>query len=192
MRLAAGDPLTSMSTLACALTQADLVVMSAMTGETVSFEATFAKEEHRLYGIAFSILRNTSDAEDAVQDVAAQAWRDWAQRRELDKTQAWLTTLCVRHCIRRRRGLVRSRLLTEAVRQERAATTAHLQYDGRYIDLDRAYRRLSRQQRAVVFLHYHHGFTVLECAQLMGCSNGAASSHLSRALAKLRTEFGND
>jgi RNA polymerase sigma factor (sigma-70 family) len=65
----------------------------------------------------------------------------------------------------------------------------HLQADGRYIDLHSAFRRLSPQQRAVVSLHYMCGYTLTECAVLMGCSAGAVASHLSRALSKLRKEL---
>jgi DNA-directed RNA polymerase specialized sigma24 family protein len=44
----------------------------------------------------------------------------------------------------------------------------------------------------VVALHYGHGYTVAESAELMGCSAGAAASHLSRALARLRKELTDD
>ena len=57
------------------------------------------------------------------------------------------------------------------------------------LDLDRCYRRLSRQQRAVVTLHYQYGYTIDECATLIGCQPGTARSHLARALASLRKEL---
>jgi len=57
------------------------------------------------------------------------------------------------------------------------------------LDLDRGYRRLTRQQRAVVTLHYEYGYTLDECAALIGCQPGTARSHLARALASLRKEL---
>lgn len=57
------------------------------------------------------------------------------------------------------------------------------------MDLDRAYRRLTHQQRAVVALHYEYGYSLDECAALIGCQPGTARSHLARALASLRKEI---
>jgi RNA polymerase sigma factor (sigma-70 family) len=51
---------------------------------------------------------------------------------------------------------------------------------------DGAFAVLSRQQRAVIALHYYHGYTLDECAGLMGCGPGSARQHLARALRRLR------
>jgi RNA polymerase sigma-70 factor (ECF subfamily) len=52
--------------------------------------------------------------------------------------------------------------------------------------LDGAFAALSRQQRAVVVLHYLYGYTLDECSQYMGCRPGSARQHLARALSRLR------
>ncbi|MDQ6846828.1 MAG: hypothetical protein M3019_04495 [Candidatus Dormibacteraeota bacterium] len=52
-----------------------------------------------------------------------------------------------------------------------------------------AFRRLSTPQRAVFALHVQYGYTLDECARVMGCRPGTARSHLGRAVAKLRKEF---
>lgn len=157
------------------------------------FESTFRREERRLFGIAFSILRDPLEAEEALQETSLQAWRSWAGLAQPEKAGPWLTTICVRHCVARRRWLGAMRARTTADRDPHlAAATDHLCYDGRYVDLDRAYRTLSTRQRAVITLHYQHGHSVPATAAIMGCSTGAAASHLSRALAKLRKELGDD
>ena len=38
-------------------------------------------------------------------------------------------------------------------------------------------------------LHYEYGYTLDECASLIGCQPGTARSHLARALASLRKEL---
>lgn len=159
---------------------------------TAEFESTFRREERRLFGIAFSILGDPLEAEDALQETCLLAWRSWNRLAQPDRAAAWLTTICVRHCIRRRRLLSRTRWRTVAEHPELAAAADHLRYDGHYIDLDRAYRTLSPRQRAVVTLHYQHGHPVPACAAIIGCSTGAASSHLARALTKLRKELADD
>ncbi|ATZ66520.1 MAG: sigma-70 family RNA polymerase sigma factor [Acinetobacter haemolyticus] len=50
-----------------------------------------------LFGLAYRLLGSTSDAEDALQDVFIK----WQQqpKHEIIHPQAWLTTICTRHCI---------------------------------------------------------------------------------------------
>ncbi|MBI2705960.1 MAG: hypothetical protein HYX32_11830 [Actinobacteria bacterium] len=57
------------------------------------------------------------------------------------------------------------------------------------LDLDAAYKSLSLEQRAAVLLHFHYGFTIDECGKVMGCRSGTVSTHVSRALARLRSEL---
>lgn len=156
--------------------------------DAAEFEELLAAERGHLFALAFSILGDAGYAEDAVQETAAAAWRGWATRIDPERTRAWLMAIGVHQALHRRRWLTRS---FSALRRnaERAQIDQHLEADGRYIDLHRAYGRLSRQQRAVVSLHYMSGYTLTECADLMGCSTGAAASHLSRALSRLRTEL---
>jgi RNA polymerase sigma-70 factor (ECF subfamily) len=163
-----------------------------MPGARDGFEEVFAREQRRLFGIAFAILRHPVEAEDAVQEVGLSAWRGWSRLNDPDRSGAWLTTICVRHCVRRRRLWLRSLWRDAGDQAEMLAASDHLHYDGRYVDLDHAYARLSRQQRAVITLHYQFGHPVAACAGLMGCSTGAAATHLSRALAKLRKEIGDE
>jgi RNA polymerase sigma-70 factor, ECF subfamily len=159
--------------------------------DDAAFEKLLAIEGGRLFALAFSILGDPGYAEDAVQETAAAAWRGWATRTDPEHARAWLIAICVHQALRRRRWLSRSRAAVMRT-AERAQVDQHLEDEGRYIDLHRAFRRLSGRQRAVVSLHYMSGFTLSECAGLMGCSSGAAASHLSRALAKLRKELRNE
>ncbi len=166
-------------------------MVDAAALEQDEFERLLAAEGRRLFAIAFAVLRDPEDAEDAVQETAVAAWRGWSNLADPGHSRAWLTTICLRQALRRRAWLRRRPSRTDS--DERlAAVDRHLEADGRYLDLHRAHARLSRQQRAVVALHYEHGYTLSECAVLMGCSPGAVASHLSRALARLRKELRDD
>ena len=60
------------------------------------------------------------------------------------------------------------------------------------IDIDRAYQRLSVRQRAALTLNFRYGYSVAECAEMMGCRPGTVRSHLARALASLRKEIADE
>ena len=165
----------------------------APAGETLperTFEAIAVADARRLYSLALSILRDEGEAEDAVQETLLKAWRSWESVAEMDRPAAWLTRVCVNHCISRRRHL-RSRgwpplaLVADAVsRGDPVAAATQL-------DVDRAYRRLSLRQRAAITLNYRHGYSVEECAVFMGCRPGTVRAHLARGLVTLRKELGD-
>jgi RNA polymerase sigma factor (sigma-70 family) len=151
--------------------------------EAPGFEAAVHAESGRLFAVAYSILRDPQEAEDAVQETMELAWRSWDALRDPSKRSAWLRQICVRRAIRSRRRLLPRLWLADT-------SDLHGQPpQDPDTDLDAGYRRLSHQQRAVVTLHYEYGYTLDECAALIGCQPGTARSHLARALASLRKEL---
>ena len=149
--------------------------------DVTAFEAAVHAESGRLFAIAYSILRDPQEAQDAVQETMELAWRSWAMLRDPSKRSAWLRQICVRRAIRTRRRLLPRVWLAD--------TVAGPPPEEPDLDLDRCYRRLSRQQRAVVTLHYQYGYSLDECAALIGCQPGTVRSHLARALASFRKEL---
>jgi RNA polymerase sigma factor (sigma-70 family) len=164
---------------------------TAITGPHVAradFERAFRSEATRLYYLALTIVRSPTDAEDVVQETALSAWRAWPRLRDPGQPGPWLTRICVNHSVHRRRGL--GRLHEAAVSVEWLADPHDpLSLSGSLLDFDRVFQTLSPRQRAVVALHFYHGYTAAECATLMGCRPGTARSHLARALAVLKQEM---
>jgi RNA polymerase sigma factor (sigma-70 family) len=156
----------------------------------LAFTGAVRPEVQRLFALAYSILRDRNEAEDAVQETMVLAWKAWSTLRDRDHPGPWLAKICVNHCLRRRH-LLTNRWRTMNTREEDAMARTAAPVQGRMIDLDRAYLKLSVQQRAVVVLTYHYGYTVVEAAELMGCAAGTARSHLARALTTLRKELGD-
>jgi RNA polymerase sigma factor (sigma-70 family) len=144
------------------------------------FEQAVAMNAGALFALAYSILRQPDDAEDAVQATMEHAWRKWNSLREPHARAAWLRQICVRQCLRHRQ-LRRGELTLD-----RASAVAAAARD---LDLERALVRLSTRQRAVVVLHYGYGYSLDECAGLLSASPGATRSHLNRALTRMRKEL---
>jgi RNA polymerase sigma factor (sigma-70 family) len=166
------------------------VVQAGETSPERTFEAVAVPDARRLYSLALSVLRDEGEAEDAVQETLLKAWRSWDSVSAMDRPGAWLTRVCVNHCISRRRHL-RSRgwpplaLIEDVVRAGDPGAAAD------FVDIDRAYRRLSLRQRAAITLNYRHGYSVEECAVFMGCRPGTVRAHLARGLVTLRKELGD-
>ena len=144
-----------------------------------------AEHRTRLFSIALSILRDREEAEDAVQETMLKAWKSYHGLRGAE--HSWLTRICINHCITRRGRALRMVLGAAFLSRRSAPDDPRL--TGRVLDLDRAYQRLSTRQRAAIFLNYQFGYSVDECADLMGCSAGSVRTHLARGLAGLRKEM---
>jgi RNA polymerase sigma-70 factor (ECF subfamily) len=154
----------------------------------VPFEQTVLQEAPHLYAIAMTITRDPTEAEDVLQDTMLAAWRSWPRLRDPACSRPWLVKICVNCCLQRLR---RSRRIFGADRpNDRIPQSAsEYRFSGELLDFDRIFKQLSPRQRAVVALHYFHGYNVEECAGLMGCRPGTARSHLARAVARLKKEM---
>lgn len=152
------------------------------------FEEIVRTEARRLFVVANGVLRDPDEAEDAVQETLLRAWRSWHQLRDEERRRAWLTRICINHCLRRREGLLRRWLPLPGDVERLEARPL----DAADPDLDRACRRLSARQRAVITLHYRFGYSLDECAEMLGSRPGTVRSHLNRALTALRRELGDE
>jgi RNA polymerase sigma-70 factor (ECF subfamily) len=160
-------------------------------GKQVILDRAIGDHGHRLLGVANSILRDQSEAEDAVQETFLKAWKAWKDLREDDHLGTWLTRICINHCLDRRRRLVRRVLTGDNIFHSRPAPDDP-RMTGQTLDLDRALRGLSVRQRAALYLTYHAGYSIDECAQVMGCGAGSVRTHVARGLAGLRKEMKGD
>jgi RNA polymerase sigma factor (sigma-70 family) len=128
-----------------------------------TFESVAVPDARRLFTLALSILRDDGEAEDAVQETLLKAWRSWDSVSRMERPAAWLTRVCVNHCISRRR-MLRSRGWPPLTLVEDGAVAGMNRPAVDLIDMERAYRRLSLKQRAAITLNYRHGYSVDECA----------------------------
>ena len=160
------------------------LIERAVEGDAAAFDELIRPRLDRLYVTAQRILRDRPAAEDAVQQAMVQAWRDLHALRDHERLDAWLYRLLVRTCyrdIRSRRRLVANVAPLDR-REDAAATFAIHERDA----LERAFRRLSPDKRAVVVLHHVTGLSLPEIAEILAVPEGTVRSRLHYALHELR------
>jgi len=170
----------------------DLVVR-AQGGDLDAFSVLTAGRTGRLYAAARLILRDDEQAADVVQDALLQAWLDLRGLRDPSRFDAWLHRLLIRACYRaakRRRG---REVVEIALDQmfEPAAPDEHRSLALRD-QLDRGFRRLSPDQRAVIVLHHYLGLSLAESAEVLSIPLGTMQSRLSRATQAMRAALDAD
>ena len=178
--------------------QAELVAR-AQQGDREAFSTLASGVSARLYATARLILRHPDRAEDAVQDALVEAWRDIRGLRDPERLDAWLHRLLVRSCHRHARRDQRRRVTEIAVPDlERAgAAAAGVAHDaaGALADrdeLERAFRRLTNDQRTLLALVYYADLSLADVSVAMGVPLGTTKSRHHRAMAALRAALAAD
>ena len=163
------------------------------------------------YAIAYDLLRNRAEAEEAVQEALARACEQIGELRDPAAAPAWflriVTTMCLRTLRRRklRRTLfgwwpgkdaapdaapapsesgreLAERLHAQPAPAPTSALVNHEALGALFHRLD----ELSAQQRAALVLRYGHDMPVPEIASMLGVELATAKTHLVRGLARLR------
>ena len=167
------------------------LVEAAARGDHEAFEVLATSAGDRLYAVARLILRASDLAEDAVQEALVRAWQQLPSLRDPDRFDAWLYRLVVNACADQGRQLRRWSLGAGALVVERSFRDDTESIADRD-QLERAFTRLKPEQRAVVVLHHHSGFSAAEIARILGIPEGTARSRLHYATEAMRAALQAD
>jgi RNA polymerase sigma-70 factor, ECF subfamily len=164
----------------------------AQHGDEEAFASLAVAAGDRLHAVAHRILRDTDLAEDATQQALLAIWRDLPQLRDPARFDAWSYRLLVRACYSEAR---RTRHWTPNVRLLPAEQPGVPDGTGSVVDrdqLERGFRRLSIDHRAVVVLHHYLDLPLDEVADVLGVPAGTVRSRLHHAMRGLRAALEAD
>jgi RNA polymerase sigma-70 factor (ECF subfamily) len=150
-----------------------------------------AQSSDRLYAVAVRFLRDTDAASDALQAALVQIWRDLPTLRDPERFDAWsyrVVLNCCRAQRRRANHLVTTLDLTTAEAVETDSQVAVAMRD----ELERAFRALPDDQRAVLVLLYYRDLSVEDIATTLGISPGTVKSRLYYARLAMRAAIEAD
>jgi len=167
---------------------ADLVV-GARSGDREAFDRLLAGRLEPTFRTAMAILGHEADARDATQEVFVKAWREMRSLRDADRFDAWLGRIVVNTCrsaLRRRYRAQGREIPVEALigARDRFAFRNADGFEDRAADIDvleRAFERLTADDRALVVLHHLDHRPVSEIAVTLGIPEGTAKSRLFSA-----------
>ena len=158
----------------------------ARAGDREAFAAIARAESDRLFGLAQRILRDADRAEDALQQTLVTAWCELPRLRDPDRFDAWLQRILVHSCYaestraRRWAMQVRPLVVEPSARDRQELTIDHRD------QLERGFRRLPPEQRAILAMHHYLGLSTAEIAASLGIPHGTAKSRLFHAHRAMR------
>jgi len=146
-----------------------------------------------LYRVAYSVLRNAADAEDAVQETYLRVLRHRDSLTEIREPRVWLVRIVWNVVLdRKRRSKTRpetddiddiARLLPAAglTAEERVASSQH------HATVLRAVEQLPEKEQRVLILSAFEELSSVEIAQVLGTTESTVRSRLFRARNLLST-----
>lgn len=163
-------------------------IQRVLAGDTEAFGTLVDRHYDRCARIAFRILGNREDAEEAVQDAFLRAYRALSSYEDRERFVAWLTRILVNQCRTLRAKTDRREAVFAddvdpdyAPHHDRVAASAEI-----WPDLDRALALLPAEQREAVVLRYGDDLTFEEMARITGAGESALKMRVQRAFVRLR------
>jgi RNA polymerase sigma factor (sigma-70 family) len=150
------------------------------------FEAAFPALFLSAYRVAFHVLGDAAEAEDAAAEALARSFRAWRRIGQLPYRDAWVSRVAANVAIDRvRRRPAPAATTSDVVADFADAATLR-------IALSAALLALPRRQREVVALRYLGGFTEADVAGSLGLSLNTVKKHTQRGTSALRACLGSD
>lgn len=156
---------------------------AAIHGDRDAFEMIIRTHSRSLFAIAYGILQNREEAEDAVQDALIKAWKSRWRVRDPEKFPAWLAMIArhrARDVFRKRRTVPLPHETIEATETETTALDRQLHS---------ALAALPELHRSALTLRYFEEMDYQSIEKLLGITDGALRGILGRALASMRKQL---
>ena len=133
-----------------------------------------------MYRVAWAILRNDADCEDALQDAALKAWEKRNRLREERYFRSWITRILINACYDTQRKRRRIVLLDEMPEQAAASPDPALAM---------ALEAIPEKLRLPLVLCYSEGMTYEEAASALRIPVSTLRGRIHRGKNELRKEL---
>ncbi len=168
-------------------------VLRAQSGDVEAFDELLKAVQEPLYRYIFHVVRESSLAEDVLQEVFLRIYRKLKYLREPEVFRAWAYRIATRETFRH---LKRERRWTEQVRDETALKLIpsppprREEFAPELIEqLTAEIATLSPASRAVIVLYYLHEMSLDETAAVLEIPLGTVKSRLAYGLESLRARL---
>jgi RNA polymerase sigma-70 factor (ECF subfamily) len=157
----------------------DDLVRRVQEGQEEAFAQLMRRHERRVYNLAYRMLGNAEEAQDAAQETFLSCFRNLAKFRGDAAFSTWLHRIAANVCFDELRK--RSRGPVEAIRfHEPIPAPDHGDQTATSIDVQRALLDVSPEFRAVLILHEIQDVPVEEIAAALELPVGTVKSRLHR------------
>lgn len=145
------------------------------------FASKVLENEQSLYRVSMSMLRNETDAQDAVYDTILAAFEKLNTLRSDDSFSSWLMQILVRNCYKTLKRRKRFDDTGESLTEEKSRDNPYSD-----IEIGEAISRLSPKIRAVVLLYYVEDYSIKEIHSILNIPVGTVKSRLNAGRSQIK------
>ena len=156
----------------------EALVELAVRGEAGSFAMLVARHRQRAIRIAYGIVHNPSDAEDAVQDAFIRAYRGLPQFRGAARFSSWLYRIVVNESVRMMRS--RHGAVEDVDLDSECASSEHMDTE-RALMVRECLASLPEKLRVVLALRGQEELDYSDIAEILSIPVGTVRSRLHEA-----------
>jgi RNA polymerase sigma-70 factor, ECF subfamily len=171
----------------------------ARLGDGKAFHALVDRYAKPLFGLAYSLVGNASDAEDIVQETFAGAFKSIASFEERSSVKTWLSRILMNQVARWRRDTgAKTGTKNPAMRIVPLEAAENVSAGGHRgaaaavdakLDLSVVLKKLTDEHREVLVLREIDQLSYDEIAEVLDLPRGTVESRLHRARAELRAKL---
>ena len=158
------------------------------------FETLVEAHSAELFGYVWRVLRDTTDAEDCLQETFLRAYRSFARLRPDTQHRAWLykiaTNTARTHLKQRGRIAARTLDLDPDLQSDKSSPVDHVGQRQLIKAVARAVEALPDRQRAALIMRKYQELSYAEIAAALDCTEDSARANVYQALKKLRAQLG--
>ncbi|MBY0223217.1 MULTISPECIES: sigma-70 family RNA polymerase sigma factor [Sporosarcina] len=163
------------------------LLKKAQKGNDQAFLTLIDQEKEKLYRIAFTYVKNETDALDIVQETIYKAYTSISSLKEPAYFSTWLTRILINSSL----DFIRKNNKVIPIEQESLERIESHQtaFSEDKLDLLNAIDQLEEKYKTAVLLRFYQDLSVKQIAKILECPEGTVKTNLHRAINKLRTTF---
>lgn len=164
----------------------DLLLLGVSKNDSQALEKLYIKTKGAVYGLALSILKDTHQAEDVLQDVYIKIMSAAHLYDSSGKPMAWIMTITRNLALMKIR---QSKRFCDMPEHYEASVESHeVHFENKSV-LNAAMNCLSSQESSIVVMHCVSGLKHREIADILSLPLSTVLSKYNRALKKLRAQL---
>ncbi|MBE6799901.1 MAG: RNA polymerase sigma factor [Ruminococcaceae bacterium] len=166
----------------------DTCIYQVAQKSDIAFAKLYKLTSDAVYGFALSVLKNTHDAEDVLQDCFINIYNAAPNYRSDGKPMAWILTITRNLCYQRLRKNAKISDIPEEDWERYLDSKEGISVEDKMI-ISACMNILSDDERQIVILHAVAGFKHKQIAHILDMHLSTVLSKYNRALKKLKTEI---
>lgn len=165
----------------------EIYILDIAAGSKEALEFLYNKTKSYVYGYAFSMLNNVTDAEDVMQDTYVNIHKYAYMYNPRNKSLAWILKITKNLCLNKLKK--RNRKETDIADIEHTITNSKKNEHHDYVFVKTILEDLSEEEKKIVILSSIDGLKYREIADLLDLNLSTVLSKYHRAMKKLRAKY---